>query len=291
LRRRPAAREEVSVLLFYGYLLARMVAAILPIKISYWIADRVADIWYWLRPARKKNLRNNLSLVADLGGDPEVILKLPRKVMRNFARMVTEFLYLPRINPENLDRYIDVESFRPLVAVLKQGPAILVTAHVGNWELGAAVVAMMGINIKAVVYDHPDPRIARMFRDRRRQKGVGVMSVREAARQMASALEGGCLGIVGDRDYSGQGLEVDFFGLPIRVPYAYAGLALAQRIPVIVGFCLRQQDGKYGLVMEPPILPGQADTPRDLVQTCLRMFQKCVEKYPEQWYFLERVGR
>jgi KDO2-lipid IV(A) lauroyltransferase len=259
---------------------------------SYWIAEHVADIWYAVSPLARANLIYNLSLVPGMRGDEARITVTSRAIMRNFARMVTEFLYLPRLKTADLERLVDIESFARLKGLFRGGSAIFVTAHMGNWELGAAMVAMMGIDLHVVVYDHPDPRIARLFRKRREARGLKVMSVKEAARRMRSLTEHSSVGIVGDRDFTGQGTEVDFLGVRATVPDGYAAHAVTHGIPVIAGFCVREDDGKYHLVNEEPLfIPGQSDmTAADVVSSFTTLLEKCVEEHTEQWYFFQRVG-
>jgi KDO2-lipid IV(A) lauroyltransferase len=206
--------------------------------------------------------------------------------------MVTEFLYMPRLETAEIEQLVDLESFMKLKDVLKGDSAILVTAHLGNWELGAAMVQRMGIDLHVIVYDHPDPRVAGLFRQRREAMGLKVLSVKEAVRHMRSLTESASVGVVGDRDFTGQGSEVDFFGVRATVPDGYASHAVTCGIPVIPGFCLRRSDGKYHLILEEPLFaPGEKDkTPADVVTSFVRLLEKCIEKHTEQWYFFQRVG-
>jgi KDO2-lipid IV(A) lauroyltransferase len=279
-------------LLYWGYLLARVLARVAPLGLSYWIAERIADLWYVSSPGIREDVGYNLGLVPGLPEGDRSRAVLTRRIMQNFARVVTEFLYLPRLTRENLHRLVDLDSFASLREVMKRGPTILVTAHLGNWELAAATIAMLGIDLYVVVYDHPDPRVAGMFRQRRQAKGLKVMSVKEAAREITRSLRTASVGIVGDRDYSGQGSEVRLLGQPVRVPTAYARLAASLDVPVIVGFCVRHGDGKYRLTLEKTVHepPERMLTAEEIIEDCVRMFEKAVEKYPEQWYFFERVG-
>jgi KDO2-lipid IV(A) lauroyltransferase len=279
-------------LLYLGYLLARLAARTMPLQACYWIAERAADVWYVASPRTRANVAYNLSLVpgAPPGGRPRA--RLIRRMLRNFARVVAEFLYLPRIDTAGLGSLVDLDSFRGLTETLAGRRAILVTSHLGNWELAAAVTAMLGIDLHLVVYDHPDSRVARVFRERREAKGLKVMSVKGAAREIIGALRKASVGIVCDRDYSGGGKEARLLGVSVKVPFAYAGLAVSMGVPVIVGMCVRQPDGRYGLVFRETVYDPGSDTKTadEIVQACLRIFEKGVEKYTEQWYFFERVG-
>jgi KDO2-lipid IV(A) lauroyltransferase len=279
-------------LLYLGYLVARLVAAVVPLGMACWIAERVGDLWYASSPRLRGDLDHNLALLRSTGSNRSARRRLARRIVRNFAKVVAEFLYLPRVSSRNLGRLVDPGSLAAAVGLVGSKPALLVTAHLGNWELGAAAMAMTGADLQVVVYDHPDRRIAAMFRRRREAKGLKVMSVKSAARNLSSALETSSVGIAGDRDFTGQGTPATFFGIRTRVPGAYAGLAATKGVPVIPGFCVRQPDGRYRYVVEEPIVAGgdgAADAPA-IVARCLALFEKYIEKYPEQWYLFEKIG-
>jgi len=280
-------------LLYCGYLIARIVARVMPIRMACWIAERVADIWYLSSPRIRDSVAYNLRLLPKGPATGRAAAEHTRRAMRNFARVVTEFLYFPRLSAENLQDLVDLDSFGGLRRKMAGKPTILVTAHLGNWELAAATLAMLGIDLHVVVYDHPDQRVARLFRKHREAKGLKTMSVTGAARSIMRVLRGASVGIVGDRDYSGQGTDARFLGVTVSVPSAYAGLAVSMKIPVIAGLCVRQADGKYGLTLEETVYDPMHNrkTPEEIVQACLQIFEKGVEKHPEQWYFFERVDR
>jgi len=280
-------------LLYLGYIIARAIARIMPIRVSYWIAERVADTWYLLSPRIRANVAHNLSLLPEAPAGKHAVSLHTRKAMRNFAKVVTEFLYFPRLNPQNIGDLVDMESFTGLKDQLDRGPGILVTAHLGNWELAAVAIAMAGVDLNVVVYDHPDRRVARLFRKHRESKGLKVMSVKSAGRSIMRVLRTGSLGVVGDRDYSGRGSQAEFLGVKVSVPSAYAGLAVSMKIPVIAGFCIRCEDGKYRLTLQETVYDPARDSisGEEIIEACLRIFEKGVEKHTEQWYFFERVDR
>jgi KDO2-lipid IV(A) lauroyltransferase len=278
-------------LIYWGYMLARLVVRVMPLSASYWIADRIGDLWYVLSPRTRADLTYNIGLVPGAPAGKQARAALMRRVLRNFARVVTEFLYFPRLGRKNLGDLVDTASFEPLLEILRDKPVILVTCHLGNWELAAATVAMLGADLHVVAYDHPDARVARLFRERRQAKGLGVISVTQTPREIAGLLRTASVGIVGDRDYAGGGRDALFLGVKVKVPYAYAGLAVAFGRPVVAGLCLRHPDGKYRLTFAETVYdPGRhTSSPEQIVERCLAIFEKGVEKYLEQWYFFQRV--
>ena len=279
-------------MLYLGYLAARLATALLPRNAAYLVATWVAGVWWFLSPAVRRNLDRNLALIPALRDSRALRTAVAHRTVRNFAVAVTDFLRLPRLNAANLDQVVAVEDFHEIKRLLADRPAVLVTAHLGNWEIAAAGAALVGIDLSVIVWDHPDPRVAAIFRRRREAKGLKVMSVRGAARSMPAVVGTSSIALAGDRDFTGQGMPASFLGAPTTVPHAYAALASSRGIPVIPVFCLRLGDGRYHLFREPPLTPRPAaDDAEFIVDRVLRAAEKYVEKYPEQWYRFDSLGK
>jgi lauroyl/myristoyl acyltransferase len=261
-------------------------------QIAYGLAEAFADCWYLLSAGARRNVKHNLRLVPGLGGADKSTGRLARRIMRNFARVVTEFFYLPRMDRTALKELVDIESFRKLQGLTDGGNAIFVTAHVGNWELAATATVAAGMDLYVVVYDHPDPRVARLFRRYRQSRGLKIISVTDGPVRMRTAVRAGSLGVVADRDFTGRGTEVSFLGSRVRVPSGYAALAISEGVPVIPGFCLKDSDGKYRLsIGEAVFSPGKTSSEiTDIVGRYIRLVEKQVEKTPEQWYLFDKLG-
>lgn len=288
---------------YLAFLIARAVARVMPLGVSYVLAEMVGEMWHLLSPRLRGVLRHNLALVPGLGeGGPGVERVaaggarsrhgLARRISRNFGRVVAEFLYSPRISRENLSDLFDIESFEPLRKYAEPPGAVFATAHLGNWEFAGAVLAMLGIDLTVIVYDDPDPRVAKLFRERREARGMKVVSVKAASRELKAAARGSSLGVVADRDFSGQGMVATFFGVRARMPFAYAGFAVSHGMPVVFGICVKRDDGKYHLIIEEPLYGDREDpqSGRKIAEQCISKIEKYVEKYPEQWYLFEKIG-
>ena len=261
-------------------------------RIAYTLAEAFADCWYLLNAGARRNVKHNLRLARGPGSDEESTKRLARRVMRNFARTITEFFYLPGMDQAALAELVDIESFRKLPSLTEGGKAVFVTAHVGNWELAATAAVAAGMDLHVVVYDHPDPRVAALFRRYRQSRGLKIISVTDEPARMRSAVRAGALGVVADRDFTGRGIEVSFLGRRVRVPSGYAALAVSEGVPVIPGFCIKAADGKYHLsIGEPLFSPGKTSTEiTDIIGRYIRLVEKQVEKYPGQWYLFDKLG-
>jgi len=278
--------------LYFGYLVARLATALVPRRSGHVMAAAVAALWYAASPRLRRNLDANLRLISYLRDAPGQRARVGRRAVRNFAVAVTDFLMLPRINRANLEKYVDVAGFQEIKEMLAGRPAILVTAHLGSWEIAAAAAALVGIDLHIIAWDHPDSRVAKIFRRRREAKGLKVLSVRAAARSMPSVLETSSVALAADRDFTGQGMRMNFLGASTTVPSAYAALARSMGIPVIPVICLRLDDGRYHLFREAALRAADGDRAGEtIVGQCLRAFEKYVEKHPEQWYRFDLLAR
>lgn len=265
----------------------------MPLSALYLLADLVGEVWYAASPRLRTVLAHNLALVPGLDREPGRDLKpLARRISRNFGRAVAEFLYSPRVTPENIGEYVDIESFEPLRRYAGQPGAVFATAHLGSWEFAAIILSILGVSLTVIVYDDPDPRVARIFRKRREARGMRVIPVKATSRELVSAVREGSLGVVADRDFSGRGMATRFFDRRARMPFAYAGLAVARDMPVVFGVCIKKGDGRYHLEVGEPIT-GDSEDPgsaRRIAAECVSRIEKCVEKYPDQWYLFEKIG-
>ena len=278
---------------YFAFLLARALARVLPLKALYVLADLAGEIWYLASPRLRAVLAHNLALVPGVGFAPGMRIRpLGRSISRNFGRVVAEFLYSPRITPGNVGDFVDIESFAPLREYAGGQGAVFATAHLGSWEFAGTILTMMGIKLTVIVYDDPDPRVARLFRERREARGMTVMPVKSSARDLVAAMKEGSLAVVADRDFSGRGMETEFLGKRARMPFAYAGLAAARGMPVVFGVCVKEEGDKYRLVTGEPLMAVKDDpeSARRVAEECVRRIEKCVEKYPEQWYLFEKIG-
>ncbi len=280
--------------IYIRYLLFRMVILlcyILPQRFLYFIALRIADLNYrWLDKSGRRAVEENLRRVLP-EAVPARIDKETRWVFRNFAKYLTEFFRF---------RHFDLEWFKVNMALfglenvdraLAAGKGCIVSsAHLSNWELGAAGLSIMGGKTMTVsVAMHRYGRINDLFMREREAAGLKVADMeKDAALVMLRALKRNeVVGVMGDRDPTQQGVFVEFFGRPCRFPQGPARLSLATGAPVIPAFCLRRSNDSFSTVFLPPI-PTPAEGTRDekvkaMTQTFADIIANTIRVHPEQW--------
>ena len=280
--------------IYIRYLLFRLVIAlcnILPQRFLYFIAVRVGDLnYYWLDPAGRRAVLANLRQVLPDATDAR-IAKEARWVFRNFGKYLTEFFRFRRFDVDWFRANMAFRGLEHIDAALAVGKGCIISsAHLANWELGAAGLSILGgRKMTVVVAMHRFGKINDLFMREREAVGLTVADMeKNAARVLMRALRRNeVVGVMGDRDPTEQGVVVNFFGKPCRFPQGPARMALATGAPVIPAFCLRRTNDSFSTVFLPP-LPVPEEGSRDervlaITQAFAGIIEDAIRMHPEQW--------
>jgi lauroyl/myristoyl acyltransferase len=283
--------QPAPVLASLGYALGDLLCRVLPVPALYGLAHRLADLWYAVRPPARRAVCANLEVVLGPRAPRQRIEALGRRVFRNFAERIVDFLRLKALPPGELERAFDVEGREHLDQALEGGaPVLFLTGHLGNWEWGAAWLGQRGVLHGVVARAHAAPGVERLFVERRQANGLTVFPERHSAPGVVGLLRsGGGVGMLVDRDITHEGARADFFGRPTRMPRAHVSLALRTGAVILPGFLIREADGRQRLVFEPPLDPRQLGGLEGGVEACLKILEKYIRRYPEQWMVFEPV--
>jgi KDO2-lipid IV(A) lauroyltransferase len=278
-----------------GYRLAHWLSTHLPPRSAFRLAERLADAqWRWSH-------RNRLAVHANLSmilGDSSTVSPLAvREVFRNFGRYLVEFFTIHHtLRPE-----LDVQGYEHLLtAHERRRGAILLTGHLGNWELGAVVIRRMGFPVAVVALTHEDPWMDRLFTGQRQRCRLDVIPLgRDAARCSLQHLRrGSLLGMLGDREFSGNGLPVLVCERTLTLPRGPALLSLRSQAPLVPTFLIREGLWRFRLCFEPPIWPAQRSkgntteaSVRTLVERFAVVFERYLKTFPEQWLIFQSAAK
>jgi KDO2-lipid IV(A) lauroyltransferase len=296
------APQSVPVIAFLLYKLGGAVCRFLPVGFSYWVARLLADSNFLInRRSRRAVIANLMRVLADspepVQGRPprwnprahRELDRIARRVFHNFALNIVDFLRFPLLDLESLPRVIAIEGWQHLMEAHARGRGvILLSAHVGNWELGGAVFGLNGIRLKVVALDHGAGRVTRFFAERRRAKGIESLPLTGSTYAMLEWLrQGGAVALIADRDFAHQGMPVPFFGQTAMMPRAHASLALKTGASVLPCFVVRGANNRFRMLIHPPVsdqgLPEE-DRVGAFVERCLPVFEEVIRRYPDQWF-------
>jgi lauroyl/myristoyl acyltransferase len=277
---------------FILYKLGSLLTRLLPHELTYRFGVVLADLNFLVNTRSRRAVLANLAHVFADQPSPKSPRRLAREVFRNFARNIVDFLRLPRLDREAMERVIQVDGWEHVEIARAGGRGVIfLSLHLGNWEWAGALFALKGVHIKAVALEHGAGRVTRFFRERRQAKGIDVLPLSGSTFAMIEWLHaGGAVGMIADRDYARQGMEVTFFGSPAVMPRAHASLALKTGAPIVPCFLVREGANRFRLIIEPPIVaadfqPLPLETRvRTLVERCLRVFEVAIRRCPDQWF-------
>lgn len=283
------------------YLLFKLIhrlVLVLPRKWSYWIGCRSADLNYLfkkkLRFAVKSNLRQILQAKYPDKVPSSIISANAKAVFRNFAKYLVDFFSFAKLNEENISKVVNVKGLPHMRNAFRKGKGVIgLTAHLGNWELGGAVTALLGFSINVVALSHENTRINRFFVNQRAEKGVKVVSVGAGASEYLKVLKRNqIIGLVGDRLTSDAGIEVIFFNKNTVVPRGPAVLSLRTGAPIVPSLMIRTPLDKFDFIYEEPIDPANFkgnNSVKDMTQYIISILEKYISEYPSQWFIFYKM--
>jgi len=229
---------------------------------------------------------------------PSARERIARDAFVNAARSFCEVAKIDEIRARRAD-YFEVEGEENARAVLAAGRGgIVVTGHIGNWELLAAYWAWAGFPIAAIARSVDGGEINQLLVDVRSRQGV-VTILREspgAARDILRAIKSGSLlAMLIDQDTKVQSVSVPFFGRMARTPIAAASLAIRRDLPVFVAFISRRPQGGHRITVGAPIeFVRSGDMVADiraLTQVFNEHIEKQIERHPQEWVWWHRRWR
>lgn len=283
------------MLYFLLYKIGQILVLSLPLKAAYRLALILADMRYLFFGRDRRVIKNNLRAVLGKVNKKRLNFEA-RWAFRNFGKYLVDFFRFSKLDKNFIDKFITVEGKSYLDEALTKGKGvILVSAHLGNWELGGVVMSLLGYRFNVIALSHANKRVDDLFIRQRSIKGVNVVplpkraqvgfSIRSCFRALS---QNEIVALLGDRDFSGQGLNLDFFGKKAVVPKGPAMFSIKSGAAIVFAFMIREKGDKFRLVFEPLsdyTLTGNLDLDtKNITKEILKILEKYIKKYPSQWF-------
>lgn len=233
----------------------------------------------------------NLRLVFPAMPEAE-IRRIVRAMWENLARVPVDYTHLGRILADS-DR-LEVAGTEILERVKQSGRgAILVSGHIGNWEMVTLAARRQGLKVVSVYRRFNNPVIDSYVY--RLQSASGVEAVHKGApgarRMMQALAEGATVVLLADQRMN-NGIEVPFFGIPAMTAPALARLAFRFDVPVVPIHTERVAPARFRVTVEEPLaMPRSGDGSADekaLMTAVNRRIEAWIRARPEQWLWVHR---
>jgi KDO2-lipid IV(A) lauroyltransferase len=258
------------------------------------VGERLGALGYRPLRIRKRIVERQIAAAfPDLSR--EAVVQLARESYKHLGRTFIETALLDSIGKDGLQALVEsVEGWEEIEDVMAKGRgAVLVTGHIGNWELAGSYVAARGIPLDAIVRGMANPLFDAYINHTREAIGMTVVHDSEAVRRTPRSLRAGrAVAFVADQGVMGLASTfVPFFGRPAKTPRGAAVFALRFDVPVVFVVALRNPNGRYRIVVERIEAPQTGDRERDVDAIVARFTQhleKWVRAVPAQYFWQHR---
>jgi KDO2-lipid IV(A) lauroyltransferase len=264
-------------------------------RILLWLAASVGALAFALGIRRRVVLQN---LALAFPEKPEAERRaIARATYVQFARVIVEFLLLPRLSREEAAKVLVYEGFERYEAARARGNGVIAcTAHFGNFEVLAAANTLAGVPITMVSRAMGRSRFNDLWRATRAKAGVEdlVVGRGNVVRGAIRALENGrVLGYVIDQNEpSHHAVFPTFFGVPAATSPTPAVLARRTGAAVVFLVAVPEPDGRHRVLLEGPLdVPDTGDKAADdlaFMQQLNDLLERRVREHPECWYWFHR---
>jgi len=264
-----------------------------------WLARLFADALAWavyhgisrLRRVGERNLQLAMPELATVRRR-----QLLRGVYRHLGWQLVEFCQMPSYTRENTKTYIRTEGLEHYLAAEALGHGVLVlTAHLGAWELSSFYHSLMGHPMGMVIRRLDNRRLDEFVNSIRCMHGNDVLHKDDFARGLLHAMHaGGTVGILMDTNMTPpQGEFVKFFGITACTASGLARVALKTGAAVLPGFMLWEpREKKYVLHFGPQLhFARNGEGEKDVLaatQQCNDVLESWIRRYPDQWLWIHR---
>jgi lauroyl/myristoyl acyltransferase len=242
----------------------------------------------------RKGLRNHLSNLKVVFKDKseKELLNISKKAALNISVCLYEHLFMGRIlNSRNYDKYVKSPSFYNLFNAYKEGKGVIaLTAHLGNYEWGAALVHFKGLPIACISVEYKTAYIRNLYEFNRRKAGYGVFYVKRSFSGPVRFLkQGGVLAILSDRSFEGSTLRTEMFGKDIEIPKGAFFLASKLGSPLVPAFSIKEKDGRYNVHFGTPIRISKGEIALG-IKKYVKILEDYIRKHPDQWLLFDELG-
>jgi KDO2-lipid IV(A) lauroyltransferase len=242
---------------------------------------------------KTRHIRRNLKIAFPdlLPGETD---ELVRNIWANIGSIIGEYPHLRTICNTRAEERLEIVMQEPLeVFQLSDKPAVFVTAHLSNWEIGAATIAHLGVPLTVVYTALQNPHMDRLLAAARDALGFRTVERNSAARELLRRLKHGTsVGLLVDQRVD-SGDPTPFFGKDMLTSTTPAQLALRFDCDLIPVQVQRLQGARFRVTFHKPVTADDpnADTAEKIAQITRninRLFEAWIRERPHEWMCTKR---
>jgi KDO2-lipid IV(A) lauroyltransferase len=271
---------------------ASAAAGVLPrSKVAEPVCRLAGAMWYLSNARARAAVRDNLRHV--LGCEPSRALVV--SVFHHGALNYWDTFALPHFTHEQMLELVDIRGVEHIDRARQDGHGVICAGpHLGSVAFVGQVLPALGYPVVGLIEQFEPLEVFEFFARQRQALGTRLLPSGAAGlRELLLALRRNeVIGLVTDRDVTGNGPIIPFFGAPTRFPDGAAALSVRTGAPILIGVSIRKAGGRFDGIIEPlpPVRPS-GDTRKDVLQLTRAVAERLeyyVANHPEQWTVFQR---
>ncbi len=273
-----------------GWRIGLWAARTLPSAIVELVCRITARAYWFAQPLRRDVVIQNLLPL--FNGDLVAATSAARRLVLNFMRKLADLWRFEGGAPV-MESFKELAGWEHFEAAHARGRGVLiVTLHLGNWELGGPILTHKGHRLLALSNPEPDARLTELRQTARARWGVETLIVGNDPFAFVEVIKrlnaGGSVALLLDRPAEKSAVEVELFGRPFAASIAAAELARASGCAVLPVVIVKDS-GSYTAQILPEVSfdrasLGDRERRRAFTQEILRAFEPSLRQHPDQWY-------
>jgi Kdo2-lipid IVA lauroyltransferase/acyltransferase len=295
-RRNPRPREAKRVRHLLQYAFLRLL--LLPLSRLSWSGIRRLGRALGLFTFEVLRIRRRVALENLSYAFPEWSasrrLEVARECYRQFGITFLELCRFPALPCQEVISRVLFPDLTPFARARDEGRgAVLLTGHLGNWELAGAALPTLGFPTWALVGPQRNRRVDAFITRAREATGMRVLRADAGLRPILRALRANeFVAFLSDQDAGRDGVFLPFLGRPASTPLGPVRFARMAGCPMIVAYAVRQADGRCLVEMPTPVRV-RTDLPPDEAELeatgqAMAHLENVVRRHPEQWFWMHR---
>ncbi len=276
-------------IIYLLYRLMGFVAPKIPPSVGYQLCRWLGGLLYRLNTQARSNIHLNLQRILGPLTDRTDIERRTRATFDYILYNYFDLFRLPHLDEATIQRLVTIEGWENIESALAEGRGVIMTStHLGNIEGVLYEMLRRGLSITIPVERIEPPEVFAYITALRMSKGLKLVPIDGPLLDLVRTLrKGGVAGLAGDRDITGTGQIVEFFGHPAHLPDGHVRLALRTGVPIVIGFSRRNPDQTHRAYFLPPFYLPTTGTEEERIASGMKFIikemEKAIRQDPEQW--------
>ena len=271
---------------------------LMPLRVSTWIASRLADLIFAAATRRRAIACDNIRR-SGIAEDEADVRRIAKESFRHFSCLLVDTL--------KADRYLTAETWRDHVEMdvapetyelvnKPDQPVILISGHIGNWEVAARIVSYLK-PVVGIARKMNNPYVDRLIQKRKPTDRFKLTPKHDAdmGRFISTLRDGNVLAMLIDQHAREGGMMINFFGHPASTHRSYAMLHLITKIPICFGYCVKTGPRQFKFKAIAPVSVEKSGNREADVRAILTKLtgelEEAIRAYPEQYLWAHRRWR